>query len=145
VQCIAIPETIFSTTLEVQSWQLIFRLLSICTAFLPTRFQLWPRLFTPVFSISNNISADTYTCFEGDSDIFPFHPRPSCAYSFPPNMPRWVMVDDTDASIKYTGDWFANTGTLDSSGNWGAPYLSTLHGTKTQGSFSYSFSGQCSA
>ncbi|KAF9481067.1 hypothetical protein BDN70DRAFT_876804 [Pholiota conissans] len=57
-------------------------------------------------------------------------------------MPRWVMVDDTDPDVKYTGDWIADsTGILDSSGNWGRPYLSTVHGTKTQGSFQYTFSG----
>ncbi|KAF8166381.1 hypothetical protein BJ912DRAFT_863161 [Pholiota molesta] len=56
-------------------------------------------------------------------------------------MARWVMVDDTDPSIEYAGDWFADTGNLDSSGDWGPPYLSTVHGTRTQGSFSYDFSG----
>ncbi|KAF9477160.1 hypothetical protein BDN70DRAFT_934454 [Pholiota conissans] len=56
-------------------------------------------------------------------------------------MPRWVMVDDTDPAIKYTGDWTANKGGLDASGNWGLPYLSTVHATKTSGSFTYTFSG----
>ncbi|KAF4615486.1 hypothetical protein D9613_002592 [Agrocybe pediades] len=52
-----------------------------------------------------------------------------------------VFVDDTDSDIKYTGPWFADVGTLDSFGNFGPPYLSTLHGINAPGLFSYSFRG----
>lgn len=52
------------------------------------------------------------------------------------------MVDDTDPEIVYSGSWAADKGNLDSDGTWGPPYLSTVHGTTTQGSFSYKFSGK---
>ncbi len=54
---------------------------------------------------------------------------------------RWVVVDDTDSAITYTGSWFADQGSLDNVGNLGAPYLSTSHGIKSTGSFSYIFTG----
>ncbi|KAF4615485.1 hypothetical protein D9613_002591 [Agrocybe pediades] len=56
-------------------------------------------------------------------------------------MSRWVLVDDTDSSITYTGPWFSDVGSLDSFGNFGPPYLSTLHGIKAPGAFSYAFKG----
>ncbi|KAF8912159.1 hypothetical protein CPB84DRAFT_1820827 [Gymnopilus junonius] len=52
-----------------------------------------------------------------------------------------VLVDDTDSGIQYIGSWFADTGTLDNMGNFGPPYKSTLHGIKSDGSFSYNFQG----
>ena len=54
---------------------------------------------------------------------------------------RWVVVDDTDSAITYTGSWFADQGSLDNIGNFGAPYLSTSHGINSTGSFSYIFTG----
>ncbi len=57
-------------------------------------------------------------------------------------MSEWIMVDDTDPGIVYSGSWVADKGNLDSDGTWGPPYLSTVHGTTTQGSFSYKFSGK---
>ncbi|KAF4614928.1 hypothetical protein D9613_002589 [Agrocybe pediades] len=56
-------------------------------------------------------------------------------------MSRWVLVDDSDSSIIYAGPWFADLGSQDSFGNFGPPYLSTLHGINAPGSFSYTFSG----
>ncbi|KIM39555.1 hypothetical protein M413DRAFT_12137 [Hebeloma cylindrosporum] len=57
-------------------------------------------------------------------------------------MSRWVLVDDSDSGISYIGaGWFPDKGSLDSLGNFGPPYLSTLHGTQSDGSFSYTFTG----
>ncbi|TFK31634.1 hypothetical protein BDQ12DRAFT_105831 [Crucibulum laeve] len=56
--------------------------------------------------------------------------------------PRKVVVDDTDRNINYVGDgWFQDHGSTDSSGNFGPTYQHTLHGTKSNASLSYSFSG----
>ena len=56
---------------------------------------------------------------------------------------RLVVVDDTDSSIQYTGNWFADTsGSQDNVGNYGPAYQSTLHGTKDDASLSFSFTGQ---
>ncbi|KAF8188033.1 hypothetical protein BJ912DRAFT_968977 [Pholiota molesta] len=52
-----------------------------------------------------------------------------------------IQVDDTDPGISYTGDWIADTGSLDNLGNFGAPMMSTSHYIKGTGSFSYTFSG----
>lgn len=58
-------------------------------------------------------------------------------------MSRWVVVDDTDPGITYTGQWFLDQDTQDSLGNYGPPYLGTLHGTNSDSSFSYPFNGKC--
>ena len=58
-------------------------------------------------------------------------------------MSRWVVVDDTDPDITYSGQWFLDQGTQNGLGNFGPPYLSTLHGTSSDSSFSYSFHGKC--
>ena len=58
-------------------------------------------------------------------------------------MSRWVLVDDSDSGISYDGaGWFQDKGSLDGLGNFGPPYLSTLHGTQSAGSFSYTFTGK---
>ncbi|KDR81286.1 hypothetical protein GALMADRAFT_153511 [Galerina marginata CBS 339.88] len=54
---------------------------------------------------------------------------------------RWVIVDDTDSKIQYSGAWFQARGTLDNLGNFGAPFLGTSHGINANGSLSYTFSG----
>ncbi|KAF9440560.1 hypothetical protein P691DRAFT_608922, partial [Macrolepiota fuliginosa MF-IS2] len=55
---------------------------------------------------------------------------------------RWVVLDDTDIAIKYTGSWFLlYTTSEDAIGNFGPPYLHTLHGTSTNGSISAKFNG----
>ena len=54
---------------------------------------------------------------------------------------RPIVIDDTDAAIKYTGQgWFEDVGDL-GAGN-GTPYLQTSHGTTGNDSFSFSFTGQ---
>jgi hypothetical protein len=63
--------------------------------------------------------------------------------SFIVAMSRWVLVDDFDPGISYYGaGWFQDFGSLDSLGNFGAPYLSTSHGTHSDGNFSYTFTGE---
>ena len=58
-------------------------------------------------------------------------------------MSRWVIIDDSESGISYDGaGWFQDRGSLDTLGNWGAPYFSTLHGTQSDGSFSYTFTGE---
>ncbi|KAF8150202.1 hypothetical protein B0H34DRAFT_732997 [Crassisporium funariophilum] len=56
--------------------------------------------------------------------------------------PRFVLVDDTNPGIKYDGPWSAAThGSQDDVGNFGPPFLSTLHAVNTNAGLSYSFSG----
>lgn len=57
-------------------------------------------------------------------------------------MSRFVIVDDSDAAIKYDGSWFESRGTQDNVGNFGPPFQSTLHGISSNGSLSFSFSGE---
>ncbi|KAF9526386.1 hypothetical protein CPB83DRAFT_896219 [Crepidotus variabilis] len=55
--------------------------------------------------------------------------------------PLWVVVDDTSQEIQYQGNsWFADIGSQDAAGPFGPPYRSTLHGTKSSASLSFSFS-----
>ncbi|KAF9561078.1 hypothetical protein CPC08DRAFT_707651 [Agrocybe pediades] len=55
---------------------------------------------------------------------------------------RFIVVDDTNPDIQYVGPWFLDTtGSQDTDGNFGVPYLETLHGTTSSASFSYSFTG----
>ncbi|KDR73700.1 hypothetical protein GALMADRAFT_228152 [Galerina marginata CBS 339.88] len=56
-------------------------------------------------------------------------------------MPRWIVVDDTDPGIHYTGSWFQDQGSQNGLGNFGVPFRSTLHGTTSDASFSYGFQG----
>ena len=56
--------------------------------------------------------------------------------------PRWIIVDDVDSQIQYTGPWFADQGSEDSVGNFGPPYLSTMHGTNSNASLSFAFNGE---
>ncbi|KAJ3506605.1 hypothetical protein NMY22_g17192 [Coprinellus aureogranulatus] len=56
---------------------------------------------------------------------------------------RLVSVDDADPeSIKWDGPWFSTQGNMDDWGNNGPPFLSTLHGITTNGSFSFRFKGR---
>ena len=50
-------------------------------------------------------------------------------------------MDDVDSQIQYTGPWFPDQGSQDSVGNFGPPYLSTMHGTKSNASLSFAFQG----
>ena len=55
---------------------------------------------------------------------------------------RVVYIDDSDPLIQYTGDgWFKDSGSLDGSGSNGPTFLHTMHGTKKNDSFSFSFKG----
>ena len=65
--------------------------------------------------------------------------------SLPPAMSsqRLIIVDDADSSVQYTGQgWFQDTGSRDGAGNFGPAYRHTLHGTKSDGSFSFPFHGE---
>lgn len=52
---------------------------------------------------------------------------------------RWVLVDDKDSGINYSGAWFETSNAF--SGNWGAPLAGSQHGTNGSASFSYTFTG----
>ena len=54
---------------------------------------------------------------------------------------RLVVVDDTDPNIQYSGPWFTAQNSQLTTGNFGPPFQSTLHGVSNNASFSYSFSG----
>ncbi|KAF5344751.1 hypothetical protein D9756_011075 [Leucocoprinus leucothites] len=55
---------------------------------------------------------------------------------------RWVVVDDIDPKISYSGAWLPdNNGSGANPGNFGPPYLGTLHGISTNGSVSFPFNG----
>ncbi|KAF9522370.1 hypothetical protein CPB83DRAFT_899686 [Crepidotus variabilis] len=55
---------------------------------------------------------------------------------------RWVVVDDTSVNIHYSGDsWFSDVGSQDQVGDAGPAYRSTLLGTRSSASLSFSFSG----
>ncbi|KDR76673.1 hypothetical protein GALMADRAFT_1328582 [Galerina marginata CBS 339.88] len=55
---------------------------------------------------------------------------------------RFLLVDDTDSGIQYTGPWFSVAqGGEDSFGSYGAPFLGTLMGVNSSASLSYTFSG----
>lgn len=62
--------------------------------------------------------------------------------------PRWIVVDDKDSGIKYypasSTPWFSvsTEGALDAVGNFGPAYRSTLHGTHSNASLSFNFTGQ---
>ena len=58
---------------------------------------------------------------------------------------RPIVIDDTDTAIKYTGQGWYEDSVGDGPGNWGTPYLHTRHGTTSNDSFSFSFTGQSSA
>ncbi|CAA7271035.1 unnamed protein product [Cyclocybe aegerita] len=55
---------------------------------------------------------------------------------------RLIIVDDTDPGIIYHDNgWFRDQGSHDGDGTWGPAFQSTLHGTISNSSFSFSFSG----
>ena len=56
---------------------------------------------------------------------------------------RWVVADDTDTDITYTGPWFQDQGSQDTKGNFGPTYNSTLHGANANtASLSFAFNGE---
>ncbi|KAF9474381.1 hypothetical protein BDN70DRAFT_924629 [Pholiota conissans] len=52
-----------------------------------------------------------------------------------------MMIDDTDPSIHYIGDWVADKGSLDNFSNYGPPLMGTSHYINGTGGFSWTFSG----
>jgi hypothetical protein len=55
---------------------------------------------------------------------------------------RKVVIDDQDSNtIQYSGQWFTTTSAEDNVGNFGPPYLRTLHGTKHDANVSFEFDG----
>jgi len=71
--------------------------------------------------------------------LFHIHSHMSSSYIRP------IVIDDTDSTIEYSGQgWFQDSG--DGPGNFGAgPYLHTRHGTNSNDSFSFSFTGESSS
>ena len=59
-------------------------------------------------------------------------------------MPRDVLVDNTDSKIRYSSGWNAEDGSKwASQGNFGAPFLNTLHSTSAaSASFDFDFDGK---
>ena len=57
-------------------------------------------------------------------------------------VPRFIIVDDVDSQIHYTGPWFPEEGGLNNVGNFGPPYQNTMHGTNASASLSFAFSGE---
>jgi len=56
---------------------------------------------------------------------------------------RWIVVDDTSPEINYIGDsWFSQNGNPISTQDTGFPYENTLHGTNTNASLTFDFSGE---
>lgn len=55
---------------------------------------------------------------------------------------RFVVVDDVDTSIQYTGPWYLDQGSQDAVGNFGPPYQSTLHGVNANASLAFAFNGE---
>ncbi|PPQ69586.1 hypothetical protein CVT25_000960 [Psilocybe cyanescens] len=56
--------------------------------------------------------------------------------------PRQIIIDDNDSSIVYSPNWtLESDGEKDSAGNFGPTLRSTLHGTSSNGTFRYQFSG----
>jgi hypothetical protein len=55
---------------------------------------------------------------------------------------RIIVYDDQDSdTIQYSGQWFANTSAEENLGNFGPPYLHTLHGTNHDAIISFEFDG----
>ena len=56
-------------------------------------------------------------------------------------MPRYVVIDDTDPSIQYSGPWFEANNSEIGTGYLGSPFQKTLHGVIVNASFSFNFNG----
>ena len=56
-------------------------------------------------------------------------------------VPRFVIIDDTNSSIQYSGPWFEVNNTQIETGFNGPPFQNTLHGVNVTANFSFQFSG----
>jgi hypothetical protein len=56
-------------------------------------------------------------------------------------MSRFVIIDDTDPSIQYSGPWFEIENTHIDTGDNGPPFNNTLHGVNVTANFSFPFNG----
>ena len=57
--------------------------------------------------------------------------------------PRWIVVDDTSPDINYSGNsWFAQNGNPITTEDTGLPHQNTLHGTITNASLTFKFTGK---
>lgn len=92
---------------------------------------------SPHFSRFND---DLYATVDVFTQVFLFLRR-SCTI-MSTVVPRWIIVDDVDPQIQYTGPWFPDHGSQDSVGNFGPPYQSTMHGTNSNASLSFAFHGE---
>jgi hypothetical protein len=54
---------------------------------------------------------------------------------------RLIVIDDTDPTIHYSGQWFQDHGSTDGISFFGPTYNHTLHGTISNASLSLSFQG----
>jgi len=56
---------------------------------------------------------------------------------------QWIIVDDTNSDINHIGrSWFSDVGSWVSVGSYGTTHLRTLHGTSSNASFTFDFTGQ---
>jgi hypothetical protein len=53
----------------------------------------------------------------------------------------FVLIDDTNSSIHYSGPWFNVINTQIDTGSYGRPFQNTLHGVNVTAYFSFPFSG----
>ena len=53
----------------------------------------------------------------------------------------FVLIDDTNSSIQYSGSWFEIKNTQINTGSYGRPFQDTLHGVNVTAYFSFPFSG----
>ena len=53
----------------------------------------------------------------------------------------FIIIDDTNSSIQYSGPWFEIKNTQVNTGSYGRPFLDSLHGVNVTAYFSFHFSG----
>ena len=58
------------------------------------------------------------------------------------SLSRFVVIDDTNPSIQYSGPWFEVNNTQVDTGIMGPPFQNTLHGVNVTANFSFPFSGK---
>ncbi|KAF9038582.1 hypothetical protein BJ165DRAFT_399678 [Panaeolus papilionaceus] len=77
------------------------------------------------------------------STFLPFRCCHSFTFQTREKMDRWIVVDNTDNGLTYSGSWSPVSGApYDHHGNFGRTYLTTLQSlTSGQGTISYTFRG----